>query len=62
MKRDHATLKQRIEKLGLTHRHVANRCKIDPGTFSKILRGKDYRASDKDRIEKIHKYLDSVKT
>ena len=62
MKRDHTTLKQRIDKLGLTQRHVAMKCKIQPATLSKIISGVKYRIADKDRIEKIHKYLDTVKT
>lgn len=61
MKRDNAALDKRIKELGLTKKHVAKRCKINPVTLTRVIKGlKGYL--NKETIEKIHKYLDTVKT
>lgn len=60
MKRDHTTIKDRIDKLGLKQVFVAEHCKIDPTIFNKIMKGE--RIANKDRIELIHEFLDLVKT
>jgi transcriptional regulator with XRE-family HTH domain len=61
MKRDHTTIKQRIDKLGLKQVFVAKKCGVLPVTLNQIMNGVKYRV-DKNTVEKIHKYLDTVKT
>ncbi len=61
MKRDNTTIGLRIKKLGLTSKHVAMRCKMNKVTLSRTMTGHPQHRS-KETIEKIHKYLDSVKT
>jgi transcriptional regulator with XRE-family HTH domain len=61
MKRDKVSIKLRIKKMGLTNEHVAKMCKIHPSTLASIVSGKEGYGS-KDTIERIHAYLDTVKT
>ncbi len=59
MKRDHTTIKARIIKLGLMKRHVAMKSDVPYTKMSKLITGE---RTNKEQVEKIHKYLDTVKT
>jgi transcriptional regulator with XRE-family HTH domain len=59
MKKDFTTIKDRIDKLGLTQKHVAEQCKIDRTVLTRMCQGKRFNA---ERTETIHNYLDLCKT
>jgi predicted transcriptional regulator len=61
MKRDHTTIKDRIDELGIKQRHVAKQCQIDHTTLNKIIKGVEKRIK-KELVASIHNYLDKVKT
>jgi predicted transcriptional regulator len=61
MKRDNIALDKRIKELAVAKKHIAMRCGINAVTLARIIKGVDgYR--NKETIERIHKYLDTVKT
>jgi predicted transcriptional regulator len=59
MKRDYKSLDERIKKLGITKRKVAESVPVPYTTLSKIIKGERLQS---DYVEKIHAYLDTVKT
>lgn len=61
MKRDYTTISDRIKEKGLTKIHVAKKCKMAASTLARIMGG-DERYQNPEKIEAIHKYLDTVKT
>lgn len=61
MKRDHSTIKQRIDDLGIKKTHVEKQCGLPTSVLTKIIRGEKYRLK-KETIDTIHNYLDLCKT
>lgn len=59
MKRDYTTIRERIQKLGLTNVHVAKELKMHQTNLAKYILG---IIKNKEQVEKIHSYLDKCKT
>jgi plasmid maintenance system antidote protein VapI len=61
MKKDHTTIKERIEKAGLKNTHVAKQVRVHPTTITRIIKGMP-EFLNKEKIKEIHRYLDWIRT
>jgi plasmid maintenance system antidote protein VapI len=59
MAKDRRDIKERITDLGITNVHVAKQLNKHVTTISRIISGEN---NNKETIDRIHNYLDKVKT